>query len=150
MQSLRDAGAIRFLGFTAEGPSAGVSELVTTGAFDVLQVRYNLLYQHTCDFINEAGVMREARAQGMGIVTMRSLTSGVFQKLMRAAFPVELAGVDLEPVCLGYVLSNPFVDVALVGMRRVEEVERNVAIAASGRPRFDLEALHHRFFTPSE
>jgi len=150
LAALRDEGKARFLGFTAEGPSGGVSELIATDAFDLIQVRYNVLYQHTCDFIHEAGVIREAEARGMGVVTMRSLTSGVFQKLMREAFPRELEGVDLDGFCLAYVLSNPLVDVALVGMRRREEVEANVALSAGGGsfPRFDLPALHHRFVTP--
>jgi aryl-alcohol dehydrogenase-like predicted oxidoreductase len=143
-QALRDQGKIRFLGFTAEGPSGGVSQLIATDAFDVLQVRYNLLYQHTCDHVNDAGVMREAEARGMGIVTMRTLTSGIFQKLMRQVFPAALAPAELDRLCLGYVLSNPLVDVAIIGMRRAAEVEANVAISDDAGARLDLVALHHR------
>jgi hypothetical protein len=143
-QALRDEGKVRWLGFTAEGPSGGASQLVATGAFDLLQVRYNLLYQHTCDYVNEAGLMREAEAQQMGIVTMRSLTSSIFQRLMQQTFPTELAGVDLDRFCLNYVLSNPFVDVALVGMRRAAEVEANVALSDDLPARVDLVELHRR------
>jgi len=46
---------------------------------------------------------------------------------------------------LNYVLSNPYVDVAIVGMRRVEEVEGNNAISDEVAGRLDLEELHHRF-----
>jgi aryl-alcohol dehydrogenase-like predicted oxidoreductase len=143
-QALRDEGKIRFLGFTAEGPSGGVSQLIATDAFDVLQVRYNLLYQHTCDHLNDAGVMREAEAREMGIVTMRSLTSGIFQKLMRQVFPDALAPADLDRLCLSYVLSNRLVDVAIVGMRRAAEVEMNAALSDDTGARLDLVALHHR------
>jgi predicted aldo/keto reductase-like oxidoreductase len=142
--SLRDAGKIRFLGFTAEGPSGGVSQLIATGAFDVLQVRYNLLYQHTCDYVNDAGVMRDADAREMGIVTMRSLSSGIFQKLMRQVFPEALATAELDRLCLNYVLSNPLVDVAIVGMRRTSEVEANAALSDDVYARLDLVALHTR------
>src|SRR5207237_10022195 len=38
-QELRAEGKVRFLGFTAEGPSPGAYRLVESGAFDVLQVR---------------------------------------------------------------------------------------------------------------
>src|SRR5438034_11693808 len=86
-QRLQEQGKVRFLGFTAEGPSGGVSELIATDAFDVMQCRYNLLNQHTCDYVNEAGIIREAKARGMGVVTMRTLTSGIFQQLMRRSFP---------------------------------------------------------------
>jgi aryl-alcohol dehydrogenase-like predicted oxidoreductase len=143
-QKLREQGKVRFLGFTAEGTSGGVSQLIATGAFDVLQVRYNFMYQHSCDYVNEAGVVREAKAQGMGVVTMRSLTSGTFQKLMRGAFP-QLAEADLDGFLLNYNLSNPLLDVVLVGMRRAEEVERNNALSDDVERRLDLEALHVRF-----
>lgn len=145
LQALRDEGKVRFLGFTAEGPSGGASRLVATGAFDVLQARYNIMYGHTCDYVNEAGLMREAEAQGMGIVTMRTLTSGTFQKLMQQCLPEAAGRLGLDRLLLGYVLSNPFVDVALVGMRRSEEVLRNVALAADESARIDLAELHYRF-----
>jgi aryl-alcohol dehydrogenase-like predicted oxidoreductase len=143
-QRLRDQGKVRFLGFTAEGPSGGVSELIAADAFDVLQCRYNLLNQQTCDFVNEAGIIREAKAHGMGVVTMRTLTSGVFQQLMRRSFPPQMNDVDLNGLLLNYVLSNPLIDVALVGMRRVEEVETNNALSDDRERRLDLATLHVR------
>jgi aryl-alcohol dehydrogenase-like predicted oxidoreductase len=144
-QKLREEGKVRFLGFTAEGPSGGVSQLIATGAFDVMQARYNFMYQHPCDYVNpEAGILREAKAQDMGVVTMRTLTSGTFQKLMRESFPA-LADADLDGFLLNYVLSNPLVDVALVGMRRVEEVERNDALSDDAARRLDMAGIHYRF-----
>jgi len=145
LQKLRDQGKIRFLGFTAERPSGGVSTLIATGAFDVMQIRYNFTYQGACDFINPCGVMREAEDQNMGIVIMRPMTSGIFQRLMTKAFP-QLADADLSAFLLNYVLSNPFVDVAIIGMRRVEEVEQNNALSDNVALRLDLEEVHNRFF----
>ena len=145
LHTLRHQGKIRFLGFTAELPSGGVSTLIATGAFDVVQIRYNFTYQCACDFINPRGVMREAEDQEMGIVIMRPLTSGVFQRLMAQAFP-QLAEADLSAFLLNYVLSNPFVDVAIIGMRRIEEVEANNALSDNTASRLDLEAVHDRFF----
>lgn len=147
-QQLREQGKARFLGFTAEGPSGGVSELIATDAFDVMQCRYNLLYQHPCDFINDAGIIREAKARNMGVVTMRTLTSGEFQRLMRHSFP-QAAGMDLNRFLLNFALSNPFIDVALVGMRRPEEVEANNALSEDTAARLDLKALAAgRFVSP--
>ena len=148
-QRLREQGKVRFLGLTAEGPSGGVSELIASDAFDVLQCRYNLLNQQTCDTINEAGIIREARARGMGIVTMRTLTSGIFQKLMRQSFPEAMAGLNLDRFLLNFVLSNPLIDVALVGMRRPEEVEANNALSDDEAARLDLVALHIRHVSPA-
>lgn len=146
-QRLREQGKVRFLGFTAELPSGGVSRLISTGAFDVMQVRYNFMYQCSCDFINEAGIIREAEAAGMGVVTMRTMTSGIFQRLMRRAFP-QLADADLNAFLLNYVLSNPFVDVTLIGMRRREEVDANTAVVDDEKMRLDLAQVHSRFFPP--
>lgn len=145
LQALRDEGKVRHLGFTAEAPTAGVACLIATGAFDVMQIRYNLLYQHACDLVDERGVVQEARAQGMGVVTMRSLTSGLFPRLLAQAWPQLPPTCDVHRLLLGYVLSNPDLDVALVGMRRPEEVDHNVAICDDPSARFDLTELHRRF-----
>ncbi len=142
---LRDRGKIRFLGFTAELPSPGASRLVATGAFDVVQLRYNFMYQDACDFLFPGGIFHEAEAQGMGIVVMRPLTSGIFQRLMPKAFP-QLATADLTAFLLNYVLSNPLLDVALIGMRRASEVEQNNALSDNTALRLDLEQVHTRFF----
>ncbi len=50
----------------------------------------------------------------MGIILMRPLTSGVFQRLMAEAFP-EIDVLDVGWLLLNYVLSDSYVDVALVG-----------------------------------
>jgi aryl-alcohol dehydrogenase-like predicted oxidoreductase len=147
-QTLREQGKVRFLGFTAESPSVGAHQLLDTGAFDVMQMRYNFMYQGSCDYVNDAGIIRDADRQGMGIVTMRSLTSGTFQQMMRRAFP-QLQAADLDGFLLNYNLSNPFLDVVLVGMRRKAEVERNVALANDVSRRWDLEAAHRRYVEPT-
>jgi aryl-alcohol dehydrogenase-like predicted oxidoreductase len=143
-QQLREEGLVRFLGFTAEGPSAGVEQLIASGAFDVMQVRYNLMYQHPSDWETGEGVIRQAEAQGMGIVLMRPLTSGVFQRLMAEAFP-QIDVLDVGRLLLNYVLSDPYVDVALVGMREPRFVELNNEISDDVASRIDLAALHDRY-----
>jgi aryl-alcohol dehydrogenase-like predicted oxidoreductase len=81
----------------------------------------------------------------MGIVVMRPMTSGVFQRLLPRVFP-QLADADLNAFLLNYVLSNPFVDVAIIGMRRIQEVEANNALSDDTTSRLDLEAVHNRVF----
>jgi aryl-alcohol dehydrogenase-like predicted oxidoreductase len=143
-QQLKQEGKVRFIGFTAEGPSAGVEELIATGAFDTMQIRYSLLYQHPSDWENNEGVIRQADAQGMGIVLMRPLTSGVFQRLMADAFP-EIDVLDVGRLLLNYVLSDPYVDVALVGVREPRFVELNNEISDDVASRIDLAKLHDRY-----
>ncbi|MFP3895291.1 MAG: aldo/keto reductase [Anaerolineales bacterium] len=144
LRALREEKKVRFLGFTCEGPSGGVERLIASGAFDVMQVRYNLMYQHPSDFENDEGIIREAEAQEMGIVLMRPMTSGVFQRLMADRFP-EIPPLEVGELLLNYVLSDPYVDVALIGMRQPRFVEINDAISDDLDARIDLEALHHRF-----
>jgi aryl-alcohol dehydrogenase-like predicted oxidoreductase len=143
-QKLRDEGKVRFLGFTTEGPSAGVEQLIATGEFDTMQIRFNLMYQHPSDWHNNTGVIRQADEQGMGIILMRPLTSGVFQRLMADAFP-EIDVLDVGRLLLNYVLSDPYVDVALVGMREPRFVELNNEISDDVTSRIDLAKLHDRY-----
>ena len=46
---------------------------------------------------------------------------------------------------LNYVLSDPYVDVALLGMREPRFVELNNDISDDVASRIDLEALHDRY-----
>ena len=145
MMKLREQGKIRFIGLTSEGGNTALEELLATGLFDTLQIRYNFCYQHPCDHINErAGVMYQAEDLGMGIITMRTMTSGLFARSMTAGFGDSGRSLDANAFCLNWVLSNPLVDVALVGMRHESELLENVATAEKAE-RFDLAALHHRF-----
>ncbi len=148
MQQARDDGLVRFIGFTTEGANGPASTLLQTGAVDVLQVCYNLLFQHPSDPSRQAGLMYEAASLAMGIITMRSLTSGTFQRWLQAIDPGVGQRIDLSAALLGFVLSNPLVGVALVGMRTPAEVEANVAASLDDAYRLDLDALHQRYVTP--
>ncbi len=145
MRELQRRGRARFIGFTSEIGSPGTYTLLRSGAFDVLQIAYNVLYQDACNLMVKAGPMVEAKERGMGVVTMRSLASGVFQKWLVEQIPGVEQLVDPYALALGYVLSNPYVDGAIVGMRTAQEVERNVDLVERRAYRLDLEALHRRY-----
>ena len=116
--------------------------LIDTGIFDVVQVQYNVLFQHPYDPFFQSGSMYYCEEKGMGIVTMRSLTSGIFQKWMRIIQPDNT--FDYSKALIQYVLSNPLVDTALLGMRSVAQVEENVAVCLDTAHRIDLAELHKR------
>jgi len=143
-QRLRQEGLVRHIGFTTEGPSAGVETLIATSAFDTMQVRYNLMYQHPSDWENNQGIIRQADALGMGIILMRPMTSGVFQRLMAQFFP-QIDVAEVGRLLLTYVLSDPYVDVALIGMRDPRLAEVNNAISDDLASRIDLAQLHERY-----
>lgn len=146
LEALRDEGKVRYIGFTAEAPTEGLYRLVATGRFDVMQIRYNVMYQNAYDLVNHRGIMQEAEKAQMGITLMRPLASGLFQRWLQAAAPELLAAADWHRLLLDWVLSNRLVDVAIVGMRTVAEVEQNNALSEAGLGTLDLEALHHRQF----
>ncbi|MCC6629360.1 MAG: aldo/keto reductase [Chloroflexi bacterium] len=143
-QRLRDEGKVRFLGLTAEGATGAVERLIASDGFDALMICFNLCYQGAGAFRNRLlpseTLLSRAKAHGMGVVTMRTLTSGVLQRWLARVAPD--TGVDWSAALLGFVLSHPQVDVALVGMRTVGEVECNVATVTSGAYRVDLPAIH--------
>ena len=117
------------------------------------------MYQHVSDWHNNQGIIRQAEEQGVGIILMRvstrcgSRTSGVFQRLMAEAFP-EIDVLDVGRLLLNYVLSDPYVDVALVQghrmrLRESRFVPRCQALAPEisddVASRIDLAALHDRY-----
>jgi predicted aldo/keto reductase-like oxidoreductase len=143
LEQLRAEGLIRFVGFSSEDNNAAVYDFIHCGRFDVMQIAYNLLFQHPYDFSRPCGSMMEAQAAGLGIVTMRTLTSGLLQKWVQAVNPANT--FDYTPALIQFVLSNPAVDVALVGMRTPAEVTRNVQSLADLSARLDLTQLHAKF-----
>lgn len=148
-ERLREEGKVRFLGFTAEGPNGAVERLIASGRFDAMMMCYNVCYQTPGAYRNRAlppeTALSQARAHGMAVVTMRTLTSGLLQRWLAQIAPAIAGAVDWHAALLGYVLSHPQVDVALVGMRTAEEVDHNVAAVTSGAFRLDMAALHDAY-----
>jgi hypothetical protein len=143
LEALQAEGLIRHLGFTTEDNNRAVYRFIDSGRFDVLQMCYNLLYQHPSEWTRPFGSMFEAEDAGMGIVTMRTVTSGLFQRWVQWVNPENT--FDYTPALLQFVLSNPMVDVALVGMRDVAIVEANVRICEDLSGRIDLRELHAKY-----
>ncbi len=141
---LKEQGKVLCIGFSADGPSGGVEQLIATGEFDMMQIHYNLMYQSTCDAFGNRGVIPDAAAQEMGIVLMRSTTSNAFQNLIQHCFPTEMADADIDRFLLNYSLSNPLVDVALMSLQSVADVEWTTAVSNDVAARLDLRAIHGR------
>ena len=143
LEQLKNEGLTRFVGFTSEDNNAAVFRFIGLGRFDVMQISYNLLHQHPAEWTRPFGSLFEAREMGVGVVTMRTLTSGIFQKWVTAVRPND--DFDFTPHLLQFVLSNPLVNVALVGMRTVDEVECNVAIDNDMDGRVDHKKLQRKY-----
>ena len=132
---LRERGLVRFIGFTVEEPWTA-KPLIASGRFDTMQVRYNIAYQSAAHH-----VLNEARERDMGVTVMRPMSSGIFQRMASYLAPGWQEAHELYEVALKFVLSDSRVHVAHVGMRWPEEVARNVALAESFAPPFDMAEL---------
>lgn len=143
MLALRDEGLIRSVGFTTEDNNASVYRLIESGLFDTIQLCYNFCFQHPYDSVRPFGTILEAAERGMGVLTMRTATSGAFQRWIQAVNPANT--FDYTPALIQYVLSNRYVDVALVGMRDADVVRQNLAIVDDVAGRVDLDALQERY-----
>ncbi|MFB6135531.1 MAG: aldo/keto reductase [Halobacteriaceae archaeon] len=143
MEALREEGKVGYLGFTSEDNNPAVYDLLDRGTFDALQLNYNLIFQHPYVPDRPFGTLFEAEDRGLGTVTMRTTTSGIFQSWVEEVNPDN--EFDYTPALIQFVLSNPLVDVALVGMRTAEIVEENVEIVADESGRVDIDDLFERY-----
>jgi len=141
LDDMRRRGWCRHAGITAEATSGGLERLLRSGAFETLQVVYNILYMGNCDHYRAPfGIIPLARALGLGVLVMRGATSGILPKLMALEFP----GLDprrLTRLSLRWVLSTPEVDSALIGMTDAAEVRENCARARDDASRIDIKAI---------
>jgi aryl-alcohol dehydrogenase-like predicted oxidoreductase len=135
LRELRQSGETHFIGLTAEEPWTA-RPFLHSGAFDVIQLAYNLIYQSAAQH-----ALEEASERGLGVVTMRTMTSGIFQRTLRFLAPEWQEAGDVYEVCLKFVLSDPRIHAPIVGMRWPEEVEKNVQLAEDFEPPLDVAAL---------
>lgn len=140
---LREEGLATTIGFTSEDNNRGVYALMDTGAFDTMQISYNVVLQHPYEPTRPFGSLFDAKRHGLFTISMRTFTSGIFQKWIRLANPADR--FDYTPALIQFVLSNPLIDAALVGMRTPEEVDANVAIWRDEAGRIDVTDLWTRY-----
>lgn len=141
LEKAKEEGLVRHIGFTVECQNRALYDFIDSGRFETMQVEYNVMFQHPYDPNWKCGSMFDAREKDMGIITMRSMTSGIFQQWMRHIRPDD--AYDYSKDLLQFVLSNPFVNVALVGMRSRQNVLDNIGVMDDTAGRLDLEKIHN-------
>jgi len=138
---LKEEGLVRYVGFTSEDQNEAVYKMIRSGYFDSVQLCYNFIFQHPYDASRKCGTIYEAEKKGLGIIVMRSATSMIFQKWINLVNPEN--NFDYTPSLIQFTLSNPLVDVVLVGMSSSKRVLQNVAICDDLSGRIDIDALHN-------
>lgn len=131
LEKLQREGKIRSIGFTVEEPWTA-RPLIASGRFQVVQMRYNLIYQGAA-----LHALPEAARAGMGVAVMRPMTSGILQREVKLLEPSR--SIDLVyQLALRFVLADSRVHVANVGMRWPDEVDRNVDLVEAFEPPADM------------
>ena len=142
LEKARDEGLVKHIGFTIEAQNTAQDRFLDSGRFDTMQIQYNLLFQHPYDPYFKCGSLYQAKEQNLGVLAMRTVTSGIFQKWIQTVNPGNT--FNYNPALVQFVLSNPFINVALLGMRSAKRVRENVEICNDLSGRIDIEALHYR------
>ena len=115
---LQEAGKIGHIGITTKEPCS-VIPFLTHEAMEGYQIAYNFIYQAAARHF-----LIEAAKVNAGVVSMRTMTSGVLQCEARYLAP-QWTVQELYEVALKFVLSDSRVHSSIVGMRWSREVEEN-------------------------
>ena len=143
IEHLKKDGIIRYIGFTSEDNNRGTYDFMNSGRFHMVQMCYNFLFQHPCEPSRPFGSLYEAKKNGLGTVCMRATTSGTFQRWLKMVRPDD--NFDYNEALIQFVLSNPLVDVVLIGMRSKKRVLQNVEIVDRKEGRINIEEVHARY-----
>lgn len=175
LQRMREQGLTRYIGMTALGDAASCRTVIDSGRFDAAQVYYNLLNPSAArsmparwsgqDF---GGVIAACKAQGMAVMAIRVFAAGVLateQRHGREVVVTQSADLPTEArraqavfaawgdaygtraqSALRFVLTNPDVACAIIGLAEPGHLEEALAGAALGPlPEEALDTLERRY-----
>lgn len=128
----REAGLIGHIGITSEEPFC-LMPFLENDDVEVYQIAYNLIYQAAARHF-----LITAAEKNAGVVTMRTMTSGVFQREMKYLAPGMEEQFNLYEACLRFTLSDSRVHVGILGARWAREVLENIRITEEWTPPFDF------------
>jgi aryl-alcohol dehydrogenase-like predicted oxidoreductase len=150
------------LGLTGLGEPAALAEVIGSGAFETLQIPYNLLNMSAGQTVasdvldaNYGNLISICGQRGMGVFAIRVLAGGALagsppspHTLKTPFFPLELYERDLQradalgaqlPTGLGreeaavrFALSHPAIHSAIIGFAAPEQVAQAARFAAAG------------------
>lgn len=135
LTELKAQGLIRHIGITAE-ESWTLIPFAARPDIEVFQIAYNVIQQAAGRFF-----LAEAAKVDAGVVTMRTMTSGIFQHQMSLLAPEWQGARDLYEVSLKFVLSDSRVHSGIVGARWPDEVRQNLDLIRDWQPPCDLAAM---------
>ena len=135
LRVLKEQGKIGHIGITSEEPWT-LLPFLAFPEVEVFQIAYNFIYQAAARHF-----LIEAEKVNAGVVTMRTMTSGIMQLQASYLAPEWQGAHDLYDVALKFVLSDSRVHSGIIGIRFNEEVDRNLAIIENWTPPVDIAKL---------
>ena len=131
----KKSGAIRQIGFSYHGNTAGFLQLLDAYDWDFCQIQYNYLDEHT-----QAGVtgLKAAAARGIPVIIMEPLRGGKLVNLLPARAKELIAqdpkGRSAAEIALQWLWDQPEVTCVLSGMNSIPMLEENCLVASETTP----------------
>jgi aryl-alcohol dehydrogenase-like predicted oxidoreductase len=161
LDRLREKGLIRYMGITGIGEAPAVCEVIRSKRFDSAQVYYNLLNPSAARAMPKAwtghdmgGIIAACRDNNVAVMAIRIFAAGIIatdertgresmltdntvlaeeERKARAVF--EAVGTDQgtrAQVALRFVLSNPDISCAIIGMAELPHLDEALRAEAMG------------------
>jgi L-galactose dehydrogenase/L-glyceraldehyde 3-phosphate reductase len=161
LERLRERGLIRHMGITALGEAPSVCEVIRSGRFDSAQVYYNLLNPSAARSMprawtgqNLGGIIDACRAHHVAVMAIRIFAAGVIatdertgresvltadaslaeeERKAKAVFETIGSGEGSRgQVALRFVLANPDVSCAIIGVSHLHHIDEALQAAEMG------------------
>jgi aryl-alcohol dehydrogenase-like predicted oxidoreductase len=162
MRELQAAGVVQQIGLTGLGHAEELVTLVNTGAFDTIQIPFNVLnpsagYPLGPEFpeMSFGNVLKDCAAQNMGVFAIRVYAGGALvgqppsaHTLTTKFFPLELykkdgdrsrslcdllaSDIPMSEIAVRFVLGHPAVSSAIIGFSELAEIDAAVRSASKG------------------
>ncbi len=135
LESLKEKGTIRNIGFSFHGSKEGFRELLEVYPWDFCQIQYNYMDEN-----NQAGKDGLLLAAGMGIpvIVMEPVRGGTLSDQVPAdlvrAFKKANPNRSMAEWALRWVFDHKEVTVVLSGMSTEEQLTENIRIASEAKP----------------
>ncbi len=126
MKKAKEAGKIRFMGFSFHDDVSLFKEIVDAGNWDFCQIQYNYI---NVDYQAGDEGLLYAAAKGLGVIIMEPLLGGrlaVAPKQVAKLLPEGRSAVEWA---FDYLWDKPQVSLLLSGMGTMEMVRENIAFA---------------------
>ncbi len=160
-RELQVEGSFQHIGLTGIGQAASLREVVTSGAFETIQVPYNLLNPSAGYLVpsyfaetNYGNIIADCGAQAMGVFAIRVFAGGALlgnppstHTLKTPFFPLALyerdrvradsltallsPGQTLHGAALQFALAHPHLSSAIIGFRTPAEIDSAITALAS-------------------